>query len=260
MNSRTILITGASSGIGRALARRFARNGSRLILVARRRERLEALADELGSSAMALSPIIEDLTSDGACERIAAQLEQQGAKIDVLVNNAGVGEYGEFASQSLPAVKAMLTLNLTSLVELTHRVLPDMLACGNGHVVNIASTAAFQPTPYFAAYGASKAFVMNFSMALWYELKNRGVSVTCICPGPVATEFFDRGGLEGQKQAFLKTGMTPERVAEAAYRAVAGRRSLVIPGWLNRLGAIAPRFAPVRLVTRATALLLKPRH
>lgn len=260
MIPQTILITGASSGIGRALARRFARDGSQLVLVARRRERLEALAGELGSSAMAIPPIVEDLTSDAACERIAAKVEQHGAKIDVLVNNAGVGEYGEFASQSLTAVESMLKLNIASLVELTHRLLPGMLARGSGRIVNIASTAAFQPTPYFAAYGASKAFVMNFSLALWYELKDRGVGVTCVCPGPVATEFFDRGGLEDQKQAFLKTGMTPEEIADATFRAVAVRRTLVIPGWLNRISTFAPRFGPLRFATRVAAMLLKPRH
>ncbi len=252
-----VLVTGASSGIGRELARRFAGDGAKLILVARRRDRLEALANELAAS-MAMPPIVDDLSDPSACERIVGEIRERGELVDILVNNAGVGEYGEFIDQNIDELESMMRLNMVSLTRLTHLVLPGIVARGGGRIVNIASTAAYQPTPFMAAYGGTKSYVQSFSLALWYELRKKGIKVTCICPGPVRTEFFDRGGLERQKAEFQRTAMSAEVVAEKAYRAIVRGRCNYVPGVLNKIGAVLQRFAPLRFVTRMTGKLLRP--
>ncbi|MFH1417587.1 MAG: SDR family oxidoreductase [Planctomycetota bacterium] len=257
---KTVLITGASSGIGAALARRFCRDGAKLMLVARRADRLAALADELrmGGFNAQVGVVVADLTEDGACERVVSDATLASGSIDVLINNAGVGEYGRFAEKDLPATESMMRLNMTSLVRLTHRVLPDMLEHRSGWIMNVASTAAFQPTPYMGAYGATKSFVLSFSLSLREEVRRKGVVVTCVCPGPVMTGFFDRGGYEARRD-FTRLAADVDAVAEKSYRALAKRKAVYIPGCLNAFGAMLPRLVSMKLATRLVGKVLGPR-
>lgn len=253
---KTLLITGASSGIGQALALRFARAAALLLLVARRADRLDALADRIAADGPRPHVIPADLTEAGACARVLDEARRLAGRVDGLVNNAGVGEYGPFAGQDPDALEAMMRLNMLALVRLTRGVLPDMLARRAGHILNIASTAAFQPTPHMAVYGATKAFVLSFSMAVWHEVRRRGVHVTCVCPGPVNTEFFDRGGFESRRNDFARGAHEPEQIAEAALAALSAGRAARIPGVRNKLGAFLQRFAPLRTTTQVAAKLL----
>jgi hypothetical protein len=257
---KTILITGASSGIGKALARRFAVDGAGLILVARRADRLSALSDELKNRASRVHTVAADLVDGASVACVVAESLKTMGGIDVLVNNAGVGEYGEFRNQDEAALDRMIQLNCTAVIRLTHAVLPGMLGRGAGRILNIASTAAFQPTPYMAVYGATKAFVRNFSLSLGWELRQTGVSVTCVCPGPVRTEFFDRGGHDQRREDFLRLAADPDWVAERAYRALAKGRGLCVPGFVNGLGAFLTRFASLQTVARVSARVLGPRR
>lgn len=258
--NQRILVTGASSGIGAAVSRQLVALGGHVALVARRRDRLDALAMALSAGPGRAFPVPADLTVPDMANAVVTEAEAQlGGPIDVLVNNAGIGAYGEFAGNAMNDVEQMMTLNMNAVVQLTHRVLPGMLERKTGHILSIASTAAFQPTPYMAVYGATKSFVLSFSMALWLEARKRGVAVTCVCPGPVATEFFDRGGYESRKGDFSKVAMSADRVAQEAIRAMAGRRSVFVPGWKNKIGAIMQRFAPLRTVTRITGKVLGPK-
>lgn len=254
----TVLITGASSGIGRALARGFSRDGARLILVARRADRIAELATELERDGAAVMQIVEDLTSDGACGRIVERVEAAGAPIDILVNNAGIGDYGEFRNQDPGAAEGMMRLNMHVPVQLTRLLLPDMVARRRGHILNVASTAAFQPTPYMGVYGATKWFVLSHSLSMRYELEPFGIGVTCLCPGPVDTEFFDRDNFRPQRKAFLKTAMSADKVADAALRGIRRNRAVIVLGLINKIGVVGSRLAPLRTSTRVAARLLKP--
>ncbi|MBN2562629.1 MAG: SDR family oxidoreductase [Phycisphaerae bacterium] len=255
---KTVLITGASSGIGRALARRFARAGARLVLVARRSDRLEALAKEAKADGGEAFIVVADLVEPGACERVVSEAKRTAGCVDVLINNAGAGEYGRFVEQDLESLDTMMRLNMTALVRLTHLVLPEMVERRTGHVVNIASTAAFQPTPYMSVYGATKAFVLSLSMSVWEEVRRRGVRVTCIAPGPVKTEFFDRGGYESRKATFTLTALDADWLADAAYKKLIQGVPTYVPGLTNKLGALLQRFVPLRVVTRFSGRLLRP--
>lgn len=240
------------------MARRFAADGAALWLVARRADRLGTLASELRAARPGVNVQSHpaDLCDERACDRL---IEAVG-EVDVLVNNAGVGEYGEFASQNMATLESMMRLNMHGLVRLTHSVLPGMLERRSGWILNIASLAGFQPTPYMAVYGATKSFVLDFSMALWQEVRKRGVHVACVCPGPVATEFFDRGGYGERRADFTKKAADPAWIAEAAYQALVRRKPVVIPGASNKLAAFLQRFAPIRLVTKISAKLLGPKE
>jgi short-subunit dehydrogenase len=247
----TALITGASGGIGLELAWRFARRGCDLVLVARRAGQLSALADRLRQeTGVAVTPVPTDLADPASARRLCETLAERGVAIDVLVNNAGVGLYGPFAGTSLDVEHAMIQLNVTSLVELTKLLLPGMVARGRGRIVNVASTAGFQPGPLMSVYYATKAFVIAFSEALAEELAGSGVTVTTACPGATRTGFQAAAGLPGVRALQRGAVMDAAEVADAIYRgAIAGRR-LVIPGLLNRLHVQGLRLAPRRLVTR----------
>jgi short-subunit dehydrogenase len=247
----TVLITGASGGIGLELARRFARDGYDLVLVARRAGELSALADRLRRDAgVAVTPIPTDLADLGSPRRVVEALAGPGVTVDVLVNNAGVGLHGPFVRTSLDVELAMIRLNVTSLVELTKLLVPGMVARGRGRIVNVASTAGFQPGPLMSVYYATKAFVIAFSEALAEELAGTGVTVTTACPGATRTGFQAAAGLPGVRALQRGVVMDAADVADAIYRgAIAGRR-LVIPGLLNRLHVQGLRLAPRRLVTR----------
>lgn len=256
----TALITGASGGIGLELARVFAENGHDLVLVARSADRLEALAAELAErhhvEARALTA---DLRDAEAPARIEAALEG-GTTIDVLVNNAGVGLLGAFATTDLGAERDMIQVNVMALVELTKRFLPGMVERRRGRILNVASTAAFQPGPLMSVYYASKAFVLHFTEALATELEGTSVTVTALCPGPTATGF----------QAAARMGRIPlvrgpmlmdaATVARAGYAGLMRGRRVVVPGFLNALLVRGVRLAPRRLAAAAVWRLQKQRQ
>jgi len=256
-----VLITGASSGIGRELARAFAHRRARLILVARNKDRLQQLADELSAAGRAegVHIIPADLTQPVACQEVVDQAVG-GGPIDVLINNAGIGLYGEFAKQDPAELESMMHLNQDALVRLTRLCLPDMLDRRFGRIVNVASMAGFQPFPYGTVYAASKAFVINFSLGLREELRKTGIHVTCICPGTTNTEFFDKGGYENRRDEFLKMGAHPQQVAEQSVAAIAKNKAIFVPGRGNKVAAMLQRTLPNRLLARLLANYMKPRE
>src|ERR1035438_6370814 len=221
---KTALITGASSGIGLELARIFAREGYNLVLVARNGDRLRQLASELEKADGARSLILAtDLTDPGAAAYVLDQTTRAAVQLDVLVNNAGFGQYGLFAENDLEECLQQIQLNVTTLTHLTRLYLPGMIERKSGRLLNVASTAAFQPGPLMAVYFATKAYVLHFSEALGNELDGSGVTVTCLCPGATITEFHKRAKATGQR--LLKLGaMDARTVAEDGYRAlIAGK-------------------------------------
>jgi short-subunit dehydrogenase len=239
----TVLITGASGGIGLELARIFAREGFMLVLVARNRERLDEIAIELKPTPV--QTIARDLTLVSAVEQVYREVP----KVDVLVNNAGYGVYGPFVQNDLAEELGMLQLNMTALVVLTKLYLPAMVAAGNGRILNVASTAAFLPGPLMALYYATKAFVLSFSQAIGNELQGTGVTVTALCPGPTATGFQARTKLEKTRLMKRMKMMDAHTVAEAGYRGLMAGKPVVIPGLMNKLVANSVRFSPRSMVT-----------
>jgi len=233
------LITGASAGLGVEFARQLAAKGYRLVLVARRKERLDALAAELGHA----RSVASDLSAPGAVAALIADIAAHGETVSLLVNNAGFGLGGKFASLDGARQGEMIDLNCGALVELAHAVLPDMLAKRKGAILNVASTAAFQPGPGMAVYFATKAFVLSFSEALHEELRSSGVTVTALCPGPTATEFGEVAGF-GAGGQFEKLAASAQSVVRAGLEGVEAGRAVVIPGILNKAGAQGHRLLP----------------
>jgi short-subunit dehydrogenase len=250
------LVTGASSGIGAAFARQLRRRGERLVLVARRADRLAELAAELdGEPSVHTIPL--DLTLPDAPARLERELAERRLAVDLLVNNAGAGDTGRFAEEPLPRILTMIDLNARSLVELTRRLVPGMLARRRGRIVNVVSTAAFQPLPYMAVYGATKAFVLSFTEALATELAGSGVRVQALCPGLTATEFQQAAGTD--RVLFNKTlAMTPDAVAARSLAALEKGKLRVVVGWHNRLTLGAQRLVPQALVRSVAARLFRP--
>ncbi len=245
------LVTGASAGIGEAIARGLARRKVPQILVARSAEKLSALAAELRStSGVAVEAIPLDLEEDGAAERLVAATEGAGRPVGLLVNNAGFGWYGPQAGQGLERTLRMLRLNVAALVELTDRVLGPMRARRSGLVLNVASTAAFLPVPYMSAYAATKAFVLSYSHALHEELAGTGIVVTALCPGTTRTDFHRVAGLApGERVRF--PSLSAETVAEAGLRGLERGRAVVVPNLLDSAwiftGRLVPRALPPKL-------------
>jgi short-subunit dehydrogenase len=246
---KTALITGASFGIGMELARIFAREGYSLVLVARSGDKLRQLASELEKSHGTRSLILAvDLTEPGASAYVLDQTTRADIQVDVLVNNAGFGQYGYFAENDLEECLRQIQLNVTTLTHLTRLYLPAMVERKSGRILNVASTAAFQPGPLMAVYFATKAYVLHFSEALANELNGMDVTVTCLCPGPTATEFAKRANITDL--LLLKFGsMDAHTVAEDGYRALMAGKPVVISGFKNWLVAQSVRFSPRRLVT-----------
>jgi hypothetical protein len=255
MARETVLVTGASSGIGLELARSFAGGGSDLVLVARTRERLESLATEL-SERHGVSARVEpaDLADPAAPAALAARLAAVGVAVDVLVNNAGFGALRPFAATESATHLEMVQVNVAALTELTHRFLPEMLERRRGGVLNVASTAGFQPGPGMAVYYATKAYVISFSEALSEEVRGSGVTVTCLCPGATATAFGERAG-NADSLLFRLGAMSAAEVAAAAVRGFRAGKTLVVPGLRNKLGVAALRLAPRAFVRRVVARL-----
>ncbi|HSD66003.1 MAG TPA: SDR family oxidoreductase [Vicinamibacteria bacterium] len=254
------VVTGASSGIGAAYARALRARGERVVLVARRADRLAALANELGGEPHALvAPL--DLAASGAAEALRRELDGRGIAVDALVNSAGLGHTAAFVGQRPEAVRAMLDLNVRALVELVHAFLPGMRARGRGRIVNVASNAAFQPVPYLAVYAATKSFVLSFSEGLAEELRGTGVRVQALCPGITATEFLEVAGTHPGLLVTRMPMMTPEAVVRASLRGLDRGRVRVVAGWPNRLlGFVVQRLAPRGLARRVAGELYRPRE
>jgi short-subunit dehydrogenase len=252
MDSRTqtALITGASGGIGYELAKLFARDHYNLILVARSTDKLNQVAAELqGQFGVTVKTVALDLAAAPAPKLLFDQLQREGGAVDVLVNNAGSGVFGEFASMSEEDILGQIHLNITALTHLTRLFLPPMLARRLGKIMNVASTAAFQPGPLMAVYYATKAYVLSFSEALTNEVAGSGVLVSCFCPGPTDTGFAKRAGTENSR-LFKKIGpMSAEAAARDGYRGGMAGRTVVISGMQNWLVAESVRFAPRKMVT-----------
>ena len=243
------LVTGGTSGIGYELASLLARDGHPLALVARNEAELDRVAGELRQRhGVAVETVAADLARPEAVAAVVAELERRGIAVETLVNNAGFASYGPFAESDLDRELAMIGVNVAALTHLTRRFLPGMLARGQGRILNVASTAAFQPGPLMAVYYASKAYVLSFSEALAEELRGSGVTVTALCPGPTATGFQERASLE-ESRLFQGTLMDARTVAAVGYAGLKAGKRVVIPGARNWLLAEAVRFAPRRAVT-----------
>jgi hypothetical protein len=253
------LVTGASSGIGVAFARALRARGERVVLVARRADRLEALARELGGEPHALAwPA--DLGGAGAAEGLRAGLEARGLAVDALVNCAGLGHTAPFEAQREETIRAMLDVNVRAVVELTRAFLPGMRARGRGRIVNVASNAAFQPVPYLAVYAATKAFVLSFTEGLADELRGTGVRVQALCPGITATEFLDVAGTHHGLLVTRMPMLSAEDVVQASLRGLDRGKVRVVAGWSNRLlGFVVQRLAPRGLARRVAGELYRPR-
>ena len=250
MTGGVALITGASAGLGVDFARQLAAKGQRLVLVARRKNRLDALAAELGNA----RAVEADLSAEGASDRLMADLAAHGEHVDMLVNNAGFGLTGRFANLDAKRQRQMIDLNCGTLVELAHAVLPGMLERKSGAILNVASTAAFQPGPGMAVYFATKAFVLSFSEALHEEVKKTGVIVTALCPGPTATEFGEVAGFKPSgpsAKIFVDMAANSAAVVHAGLEGIEAGRAIVIPGLTNKATAQAHRLFPRSWVRKA---------
>ena len=247
----TALITGASSGLGEQFARRLAERGAHLILVARRKDRLDEIADKLRTEGVNVAVYGHDLSASRAGTSLARRIAADGLTVDTLINNAGMGTHGDFASQDPDALADEIQLNVAGLVELTRALLPQMLERRRGALVNIASTSGYQPTPSMAVYGASKAFVLSFTEAIAYETRRSGLRVLAVSPGPMRTEFFDK---LGTTRPGVGRWQTPDQVVEFTLRTLDRRRPppSVISGALNAVPIAAARFTPRRLVLAIT--------
>lgn len=244
------LITGASAGLGAEFARQCARRGDELVLVARRRDRLEALASSLEGRTHVIGA---DLARPGAAASLIAQVEAEGLAIDTLVNNAGFGLVGEFACLPADRQREMIDLNVGTLTDLCRLVVPAMVARGRGAILNVASTAAFQAGPGFAVYFATKAYVLSFTEALHQELKDKGIRVTALCPGPTATEFGEVAGFRSGR--FERFSAQAPPVVAAGLAGLDDNRAVVIPGFVNKFTAQSSRFLPRAWLRRIVARL-----
>jgi short-subunit dehydrogenase len=252
---KTALITGASAGLGSEFARLFAADGHDVVLVARRRDKLDALSGEIakkhGVRAIALAA---DLTDPAAPERIVGELGRLALEVEFLVNNAGFGTSGTFVELDAKRELDMVQVNVTAVVHLTRLLLPAMVTRGSGRVLNLGSTAGFQPGPFMAVYYASKAFVNSFTEALAFELQGTGVTATVSCPGATATEFAQVAGTE-KSLLFQLGAMGAGDVAAHAYRAMMHGDVMAIPGMKNKIGLQSLRFAPRSALRRFVARL-----
>jgi hypothetical protein len=255
--SKTALITGASSGIGYELAKRFARDGVNLVLVARDQEKLSRIAGELQSPGVSVRTVGADLSRAVSPSEILDATRAANINVDFLVNNAGFGASSFFADSDLQADLDMMQVNMVSLVHLTRLYLPGMRQRGVGGILNVASTAAFQPGPLMALYYASKAFVLSFTEAIAEELRGTALTATALCPGPTATDFQRRAKIEGIRLMKSKAiaMMTASEVAEIGYRGFLAGKAVIIPGVLNKFAIQLLRVSPRALVPRITRKL-----
>ena len=252
------VVTGASSGLGAIFADQLAKRGLSLMLTGRDQARLSEVAQRVRQIApnVDVELVAGDLGTDAGIEDLVARLD--GRVIDVLVNNAGFGTYGEFSEIDAGREHELIAVNVDALVRLTHAVLPGMLARDRGGILNVASTIAFQPGPYQATYGASKAFVLSLSQALWAETRGSGVTVTALCPGPTRTGFVDALGSDVSHTAIYRHLAAPEPVVAAGLRALDRGHAVVVPGLRNRVMAEGGRLTPGWLSALISGRLLRP--
>jgi short-subunit dehydrogenase len=252
------VVTGASSGLGALFAEKLAQRGLPLVLAGRDEARLTDVRERVQRLAPGIDVelVVGDLGSQAGVEALVAVLQER--VIDVLVNNAGFGTYGRLAEVDADRDRDLIAVNVDALVRLTHAVLPGMLARGHGQILNVASTIAFQPAPYQATYGASKAFVLSFSQALWAETKGSGVSVTALCPGPTRTGFVDALDADVSGTAIYRKLASPEPVVAAGLRALDRGRPVVVPGMRNWVMANAARLSPGWVGALISGRMLRP--
>jgi short-subunit dehydrogenase len=249
--TKVALITGASAGLGVEFARQLSKRGHRLVLAARRKERLEELVKELGNA----RSVAIDLSAANAAAKLLSDLESAGEQVDILINNAGFGLIGKFAELDPRRLRQMVDLNVGAVTDLCRAVVPGMIDRRSGAILNVASTAAFQPGPNMAVYFATKAFVLSLTEALHEELKPHSIRVSCLCPGPTRTEFGAVAGFGGNG-LFDRVAMDSPEVVEAGLSGLEKNHAVVIPGLVNKIGAASTRFAP-RSVVRKIAGAIK---
>lgn len=256
---KAALITGASSGIGEAFARKLAAGGRNLILVARSEKKLHELCDELMLRHQITAHYVAlDLTEFEADKKLFDETERHDFEVDFLINNAGFGSMGDFAELEIERELEMISLNIMTLVALTHRYLRKMRERGRGGaVINVSSSASFQPIPFMATYAATKAFVTSFSEAIAEENRPHGIKIINLCPGPTETNFFAAAEIKEPIQ--VKGMQTSEEVVETALKAVDGGKTTIVSGWTNYVGSILGTLAPNALVTRVVGNVLRPK-
>ena len=258
---QTALITGASGGIGYELAKLFAQDGYNLVLVARSGQKLTQIADDFKQKyGTAAKVIAKDLSIPTSPEEIFTELQQESIKIDVLVNNAGFASYGLFNEIDLTSELQMMQVNVVCLTYLTKLFLKDMVKQGSGRILNLASTAAFQPGPLMAVYYATKAYVLSFSEAIANELEGTGVTVTALCPGPTESGFQQRASMEDSKLVSGQKIMDAETVAKIGYRSLLEGKTVIIPGVKNKILAESVRFTPRKMVTKLVRSMQENKH
>lgn len=250
------LVTGASAGIGTALARELARHGAKLILTARRKDRLEALAAELTAKGAEVRIVPADLNDSTAPQQIFDSTEGAGIPVDILVNNAGLGQYGAFHTSAMEQELSQVRVNCEAVVRLSRLFVPRMVERRRGWVLVVASTASFQPVPYITTYAATKAFDRFFAQGLAAEAARYGVKVTALCPGPTASEFFDVAGAGAFKRGRIQPA---EDVARLGVAALARGRRTIIPYFAGRLSALLVRLMPVALITAVVERAARPK-
>lgn len=255
ISAKTALITGASTGIGSVFARRLAAEGARLILVARSQDKLDALAGELRGQGTEVTVLAMDLSLPDSAKELQLATDALGLKVDILVNNAGFGTHGHVLHADADRYGEQIQLNCSTLVGTSTRYLPGMVERGAGAIINIASTAAFQPIPHMAVYGATKAFVLSFTQALWAETQGTGVKVLAVCPGATDTPFFEIAG----ESAAAGNMRTPEQVVDTAMSAIRGNKPSVVDGRLNSFVArVAVKLLPEKLVIAVAGRVMRP--
>jgi short-subunit dehydrogenase len=258
MKEKTVLITGASSGIGYELSKLFAADGANLILVARSEQRLNEIASDLAQTyGVRVTVLAKDLSDPASPGEIFAALQAQSIGVDVLVNNAGFGTYGPFAEIDWPEELRMLQVNVVSLTHLTKLFLPGMIERRSGRILNVGSTGSFAPGPLMAAYCATKAYVLSLSEAISEEVRGTGVSVTALCPGVTHTGFQARAKVENT-QLVHGSAMSAREVAEIGYKALLRGQAVAVPGFSNQLLAFAVRLTPRWLTRRISHRLMQP--
>ena len=259
MADQWALVTGASAGLGAEFARQLASRGMHLVLVSRRNDLMTELAQELHTKHGTRCEIISaDLSDPKGPGRVLDEITSKGIVIELLVNNAGFGVVGEVDNADVDRLLQLIRLNISAITELTYRLVPGMLERGHGAILNVSSLSAFQPVAYMGVYAASKAFVLHFSEALHCELKDRGITVTAVCPGVTRTNFFEVAGAPGWLQKHSSLGVEP--VVKAALRALERRQQYVVPGWSNYLLTLLVRIASRRRVVKESTRFFRPRR
>lgn len=250
-----VLITGATTGIGYELAKLYANAGDNLILVSRDEDKLEKVKDELillyNINVYSLSL---DLSEDNSCEKVLDFVNKKNLSVDILINNAGIGSFGYLSEIQMEKELKLIDVNIRALTELTKIFLPTMISHGEGGIMNVASTAAFCAGPKMATYYASKSYVLNFTEAIYEELKGTGIKVSCLCPGPVSTGFQEKAGIR-KKESAKKAVMTPKKVAEIAYRDFKRGKLIIIPGFKNKVIIMLNNIMP-RSLSRKVILMM----